>query len=236
MSDSLWILCGTAATIGFIHTVIGPDHYIPFIMMARAQGWSRVKTMLITVLCGIGHVGSSIVIGLIGIAFGTALHQIEGIESLRGEIAAWALIAFGILYGIWGLKQAYGKRAHAHEHHHPDGTVHSHEHHHLFGPAHAHAASHKTMTTWALFTVFVLGPCEPLIPLLMFPAATGSISSVALVSGVFGVVTIVTMAAMVAIVSEGVNRIRVNALERYMHAIAGAVIAMSGLMVQLLGI
>ena len=46
-----------ALYIGFFHTLIGPDHYLPFIVMARARRWSMFKTGWITVLCGIGHLG-----------------------------------------------------------------------------------------------------------------------------------------------------------------------------------
>jgi len=37
MSNELLILTGTAASIGFLHTVFGPDHYVPFVVMARAN-------------------------------------------------------------------------------------------------------------------------------------------------------------------------------------------------------
>jgi hypothetical protein len=41
MLGEIWILAGAAAGIGFIHTVIGPDHYLPFIVMAKARKWTR---------------------------------------------------------------------------------------------------------------------------------------------------------------------------------------------------
>ncbi len=63
------VLYLTAASIGFFHTLLGPDHYIPFIVISKARKWSMWKTNLITFLCGIGHVGSSILIGFIGILF-----------------------------------------------------------------------------------------------------------------------------------------------------------------------
>jgi hypothetical protein len=31
MDGSLLVLLGTAATIGFVHTALGPDHYLPFL-------------------------------------------------------------------------------------------------------------------------------------------------------------------------------------------------------------
>jgi len=33
-------LCATAAGVGVIHTLLGPDHYLPFAAMARAGDWS----------------------------------------------------------------------------------------------------------------------------------------------------------------------------------------------------
>ncbi|PLX33300.1 MAG: hypothetical protein C0600_00705 [Ignavibacteria bacterium] len=235
MNESIWILTGTAASIGFIHTIIGPDHYLPFIMMSQAQKWSRAKTMMVTLLCGIGHVLSSVVLGFIGIAAGVALQRLELIESVRGEWAAWILIVFGLLYALWGVKVAMKGRTHAHQHVHGDGEVHEHAHTHILGSGHK-KSHHRTMTTWALFTIFVLGPCEPLIPLLMFPAAEQSTMGVIMVSSVFGIVTIVTMLGMVALLSAGINRLPMKALERWTHAIAGGIIACSGLAIQVLGL
>ncbi len=70
MSNELLILIAAAASIGFFHTLFGPDHYLPFIVMSRSGKWSLRKTTLITVVCGIGQVFSSVLLGLIGIALG----------------------------------------------------------------------------------------------------------------------------------------------------------------------
>ena len=236
MSEGLWLLSGTAASIGFIHTIIGPDHYVPFIMMAQAQKWSRMKTMWVTFLCGIGHVLSSVLLGFVGIALGVTLHRLELIESVRGELAAWALISFGLLYAAWGVRRALKDRAHEHAHQHEDGTEHSHSHTHLLSGVAHRRSHHRVMTTWALFTVFVLGPCEPLIPLLMFPAAQESMLGIAVVSTVFGLVTIATMMGMVLLVSAGLHRLPMQSLERWTHAMAGGIIACSGLAIQFLGL
>ena len=79
MSPELNILILTAVSIGFIHTLIGPDHYLPFIMMSKARGWSIGKTIWITLACGIGHVFSSVVIGVLGIGLGLAVGKREAI-------------------------------------------------------------------------------------------------------------------------------------------------------------
>jgi len=69
------VLYLTAASIGFFHTLLGPDHYLPFIVISKARKWSLLKTNLVTLVCGIGHVASSVVIGFIGILFGIAVIQ-----------------------------------------------------------------------------------------------------------------------------------------------------------------
>lgn len=54
------------------------------------------KMSWITVLSGLGHVGSTDLLGIIGIAFGIEISKIEGIEDVRGDLAAWAFIIFGV--------------------------------------------------------------------------------------------------------------------------------------------
>jgi len=236
MSNELAILTATAASIGFFHTLFGPDHYLPFIVMAKANGWSKIKTVWITFLCGIGHVASSIVLGILGIALGIAVTQLEGFEAFRGNIAAWLLIGFGFVYFIWGLRNAIKNNPHKHLHIHEDGDSHEHEHVHSDSHAHVHTKEKKSLTPWVLFTVFVLGPCEPLIPILMYPAAKSSLGGVILVTSVFGFVTIATMLSVVLITLFGINFLPTKALERYIHAIAGATILLSGISIQFLGL
>lgn len=235
MTHDLWLLTVTAASVGFIHTLIGPDHYIPFVMMSQAGKWSRPKTFLVTILCGLGHVLSSVTLGSIGIAFGVALRHLQIIESVRGDVAAWALTSFGLVYMVWGLRRAHRNKPHAHVHLHTDGTAHLHAHAHVDEHAHPHEAK-SVMTAWALFTVFVLGPCEPLIPILMYPAARDSVAGLVWIAAIFGLITIGTMTGMVFLMLEGISFIPVKPLERYTHALAGGVIALTGLLIRVLGL
>ncbi len=225
-------LAGTAAVIGLTHTLMGPDHYVPFVAMSRAGRWSPSKTLVITILCGIGHVGSSIVLGFIGIAIGAALHKLEWIEGFRGDIAGWLLLGFGLAYMAWGIRRAIRNRPHTHLHAHSDGTVHAHTHVHSNAHAHVHAdAASPNLTPWILFTIFVFGPCEPLIPLIMYPAAKHSVLGVVLVASIFGLITIATMTAVVMAMTAGLTKIATHNLERYSHAAAGFAIAACGVAV-----
>lgn len=237
MSNELLILIIAAASIGFFHTLLGPDHYLPFIVMSRSRNWSLRKTSLVTVLCGIGHVLSSVLLGIIGIALGIAVSKLEAIESFRGSIAAWVLIAFGLVYFIWGMRRALRSKPHEHLHKHKDSFSHMHTHNHTEVHMHVHRKKGtKNITPWVLFTIFVFGPCEPLIPLLMYPAAKNSLLGVVLVTGLFSATTILTMLGIVLISTFGVNLIPMNRLERYTHAIAGATICLCGVSIQFLGL
>jgi sulfite exporter TauE/SafE len=237
MTSGLAILLVTAASIGFFHTLFGPDHYLPFIVMARARKWSLAKTAWITFLCGIGHIGSSVVLGIIGIAMGIAVKQLEVVESFRGNLAAWALIAFGLVYFVWGLRKAWRNKPHHHVHAHMDGNPHVHEHIHTEEHLHIHSRENAVnLTPWVLFTIFLFGPCEPLIPILMYPAAQDSIYGLVLVTVVFGSVTILTMLGVVLATTMGVALLPVKHLERYSHALAGATILLCGIAIQFLGL
>lgn len=237
MSSELLILLSAAASIGFFHTLLGPDHYLPFIVMNRAGKWSLRKTLSITALCGIGHVVSSILLGVIGIAMGIALSEVEAVESFRGGIAAWALIAFGLVYFVWGIRRALRNKPHKHLHVHGNGHNHVHTHTHTEEHVHIHEErSAGNFSPWILLTIFVLGPCEPLIPLLMYPAAKSSLTGLVLVTGVFSIVTIATMLSIVIVSTLGINFVPVKSLERYTHAFAGAAICLSGIAIQFLGL
>jgi sulfite exporter TauE/SafE len=236
MTAELSALIITAGSIGFLHTILGPDHYLPFIMMAWARKWSTVKTTLITFFCGVGHIASSVALGLIGVALGLAVKKLEFVESFRGNIAAWLLIAFGLAYLVWGLRQAYRKRPHVHSHIHISEDAHTHTHSHNEEHIHIHDKSPVSITPWVLFVVFVFGPCEPLIPLLMYPAAKNGWFEMTVVTCVFGTVTIGTMLVTVFLSLAGVNFLPLAGVQRFAHTIAGATILLCGLAIVFLGL
>jgi sulfite exporter TauE/SafE len=95
--------------------------------MSKARNWTTFRTITtITVLCGLGHEASSVIVGAI-----------------------------------------------------------------------EHKEQKANLTPWILFLVFVLGPCEPLIPILMYPAAQSSITGLVAVTLVFALTTSITMVSVV---------------------------------------
>lgn len=236
MSDAIPILAGTAAVIGLGHTLCGPDHYLPFIVLGKARGWTLARTLWITFLCGLGHVAGSVILGILGAVLGITLGKLEFFEAWRGNLAAQFLIIFGFTYCIWGIHRAVRNKPHSHAHAHEGSLVHAHEHVHTHEHTHPHGLSTRKVTPWVLFTIFVFGPCEPLIPLIMYPAAEYSMGGMLLVAGVFALATIGTMLTVVLVASWGISFINIAPWERFSHALAGAAIALSGLAIQFLGL
>jgi len=227
-------LLAAAVGVAVIHTLLGPDHYLPFVMLSRARKWSLARTLTVTLACGVGHVASSVVLGGIGVAAGLAIGRMEGMEGFRGDLAAWALVAFGLAYMLWGLRVGLRQR-HGLEPHEHDGHVHLHG---CGVGRHSHAGEGvgRDTTFWALFIVFVLGPCEPLIPLFMVPASRGEWGTAGGVAVVFGLVTVGVMLTVVALGWSGLARLKLGALERWTHALAGGTLAAAGLAVVFFGL
>ncbi len=235
MHEAWLYLIGTAMTVGFLHTLVGVDHTLPFVVLARANKWGLSKLLSVTALCGVAHVLSSVAIGAVGIGFGVAMDRIEWLEGVRGGLAAWLLIAFGLAYAVWGLVRAHRAKRHSHAHAHADGTVHHHDHDHRSEHLHAHGKG-ASLSVIGLFVVFVLGPCEVLIPMLMAPAFSHSWMVVVAVVAVFGASTLVTMLTIVTLGYYGMRWKGFDGMERHLHTISGAAIAASGLAIQVLGI
>jgi sulfite exporter TauE/SafE len=237
MTQELSLLLIVTISIAFIHTLAGPDHYLPFIVISKAKKWSLSKTAWFTALCGIGHVGSSVILGFIGIALGIAVGKLEFIEGVRGTIISWIFTAFGLIYLVWGIRHSMRNKPHQHTHFHSNGDMHIHEHTHQEEHLHIHENGDKiNLTPWILFTIFVFGPCEPLIPLVMYPAAKHNYAQLILVTVIFSAVTILTMLTLVIITSFGIELIPMKAMEKYNHALAGGAIFLCGMGMLFLGL
>jgi sulfite exporter TauE/SafE len=222
----------TAITISCLHTVTGPDHYVPFIALSKSKKWSVNKTIFWTLICGIGHVGSSVVLGLAGIAFGWSLSKLTWFENVRGGISGWAMLLLGLSYTAYAFIQLKQNRLHRHFDVYEDGSMYVFEHQH---EGVVYPQQKRRVTPWVMFIVFVLGPCEPLIPLLSFPAAQHSMHGIAILITVFTLFTLLTMVTMVLLGYYGISLFQTQKLEKYMNVIAGTTVSICGIGMLFLG-
>ena len=204
MLPSTTLFLGTTASLAIIHTFLGVDHTLPFVALARTREWSLTRTLFVTLLCGVGHVASSVVIGMVGIGLGITTESMLWLESIRGELYASLLLGFGFAYAA----RALWRRFHS--------------------PAPSQQRALHGVTPWASFIIFVLGPCEPLIPLMVVPGMQGDWLGVAAVIGVFGLLTIAVMMATVAAAYRGVGFITSYGFWPHGDVAAGLVVAASG--------
>ena len=229
------LLLLSAASLGIIHTLLGPDHYLPFIVLSKARQWTRPKTLWITFISGVGHVTGSVILGLIGIGMGISLSKLEAIEASRGNLVGWMLIAFGLLYTAYGIYKYVRRGAHWHlpAFLRPKSIRHKHLH---LDVKELEKDDAGRLTPWILFLIFVFGPCEVLIPMLIYPAANQSGLGVFLVALVFGIATVGTMMLVVFLGYQGLSLVRFRGREHQLHLFAGVVILLAGAGMQFMGL
>ena len=208
------VLLTSAVSVAFFHS-LAPDHWLPFVALAKASGWPMRRLAWVTTLAGIGHVVSSLVLGFVGLWAGLVIHHLEGAEAGRGHVGIWLLIGFGVAYALWGFKHA--------QHPHPHISVEE------------AVKAYAVRRMWMLFAIFVFGPCEPLIP-LMFVASRQGLSMVWAISAVFSVVTIAMVVGQSCLSYAGARLIEAPWMSRYAHMLAGLVIVLTAVAVMLLGV
>ena len=105
--------------------------------------------------------------------------------------------------------------------------------------SHLHAAKEDAKFTYmpiALFMIFIFGPCEPLIPLLMFSAESYGVLTTLSLIGVFTSVTLGVMLGMVLLLSKGLDYVPANAMTRFSHALSGGTIGLCGAAILAFGV
>ncbi|RME71319.1 MAG: hypothetical protein D6781_04475 [Verrucomicrobia bacterium] len=209
--QSVHLLAVTAVGVGLLHTIIGIDHTIPFVALGRARRWTLRRTLGLTAVCGIGHVAASLGIAVIGIFAGAAMEDLQWFDAMRGGLAAWALIVFGCTYAVWG----WVRRKRPHTHVEEDDALAS-----------------WSVGRWGLLIAFVLGPCEPLVPLLIVPGLESGWGAAMFVAVVFSISTLAAMLGVVTLGCYGLKSIRGGLAIHHADVLAGIAIAASGVAIK----
>lgn len=223
----------TGFVVAFLHAAI-PTHWLPFVLVAKARGWSRAKALAIVATAGMGHVGLTSLIGLVIAWFGFQLEESIG--------HAFPIVTGGLLFAIaayYGWRQWTGRGV---CHHHPPGSKHEaskacsdHEHAH----EHTHWDEELKDTPlvkpdrgdWAavsgLFVMLTLSPCEGFLPIYLSGVQWGwtgfVVLSVILAFGAVGSMTLLTWLTLV-----GSERLRVERFERFEAGMLAVLFAVLG--------
>lgn len=186
--------------IAFSHTIIGVDHYLPFIFLSKANNWSFSKTILLTLFCGLIHI-----ISALGISYCAKYMYLPFLStSFRSSIVGWLFISFGLIYLLISIKKSLKDKYKI-----------------------EYLINKKTIYTM-LFTVFLVGPCEPLIPIVLLPSLQGNTNLIIISVLTFSITTIFTMILSVAISLQGINMVFKAIPVRLMNIIAGLILIFCG--------
>ncbi|WKS95097.1 urease accessory protein UreH domain-containing protein [Riemerella columbina] len=225
MDTTLWALVITAVSISFIYTASGPDHYLLLIVLSRSKQWSQSKTIFWVVLCGFGHILSSVILGLIGVFLGWQLDKISWFQGIQGHFSGWVLLIFGVGYLLYAIVQAYRNKPHKHfDVMGEDIYVYEHNHGEMVMPQ-----NRVKVTPLVLFAIFVMGPSEPLIPLLFYSGTKHSVTEIIVLITAFTLTTVLTILVMGLLGRYGYTLVQSDKIERYMNVISGAVVTLCGI-------
>lgn len=98
-----------AASAGVVHTLVGPDHYVPIVAVGKERGWSARRLVAATAALGLAHCLVSVVLVVVLVAFLGAVSP-SWLDGL-GQLAAWLLIASGAVFAVAAWRHRTAKPA-----------------------------------------------------------------------------------------------------------------------------
>ncbi len=239
LSTALATVATTGFTVAFFHAAI-PTHWLPFVLVARARQWSRGKTLLVTVFAGLGHILLTTLLGLIIAWFGFKID--EHLGRAFPWIAGGLLLAIGGYY-FWRQSRGTGICHHTvvGSHHHADehcgeepAQEHGHGHSHWEDELKDSALVSERSGDWAaisgLFVMLTLSPCEGFLPVYLSGVQFGWTGFFVL-SGILAVATLLGMLLFTSLTLVGMEKLKLQRLERYEAGLLGALFTLLGVIV-----
>lgn len=205
----LSVLGGGFAT-AFLHAAL-PTHWLPFVIVGRAQRWSLGRVLAAVTTAGLAHIAVTALVGGLIVVAGLALDRWIG--GLLPYLSAILLFAFGGFYLVRALIQgpqtAGGPQLDL-----PDPS-----------------ASHAT-AFWGLVMVMAISPGEVLLPVYLSQAQQG-LAVLAALTVVFAVGTVLGMILFTVAARAGWSVLRLERWARYEGAVLGLALIAIGLLVVL---
>ncbi len=201
-------LLGGGFAAAFLHAAL-PTHWLPFVLVGRAQGWTTARTLGAVVLAGLAHIGTTAVVGGLIVAAGLALDQ--WLSGFLPHLSAALLFVFGAFY----LAKAWLKR-----------------------PALAGGPTLETpeprvsdrAALLGLVALLALSPGEVLLPIYLSSAEEG-LGVLAALTLAFALGTVIGMALFTGLASAGASILRLERWARYEGAVLGIALIAIGLLV-----
>lgn len=204
-----------AFLLSIVHASI-PNHWIPLVVLSKAEKWNEKITLGITALSGLAHTLSTIIIGII---VGFLGYKLSGSYSfIVGVIAPSLLILLGTIYLVLNIKE--NKNHHRH--------LHSHEIH--IDDINPEGIRKKTTAAIVLTLVISMffSPCLE-IEAYFFVAGKLGWEGIIVVSVIYTFITIAGMLLLVWLGMKGVRKIKSHFLEHHEKTITGVLLIVLGI-------
>ena len=193
----------TGFAVAFLHAAL-PTHWLPFVLVGRAQKWSTGRTLGVTLLAGLGHAGLTIALGLGLVVAGLAL------EPRLGGLFHW--VVGGLMVAVGLFYMARGR------------------HNHAVPEAGRRTYASDRAAIVALVTLLTLSPCEAFLPYYLAGMQHGWQAFLVL-SGVLMAATSAGMLIFTSLSLAGFKRLGLQWVERYEETILGMALVLVGLAV-----
>jgi nickel/cobalt transporter (NicO) family protein len=192
-----------------IHALI-PNHWLPLIAVGKTEKWTQPQTLWATVITGVAHTLSTIIIGFV---VGLIGYKLSTKYALISEtIAPAILVGLGMIYIALDFR--------------------SHHHHHNIKPIVNDRNKNKSRWVAILTSLSVAMFMTPCIEIEAYYFQAGTIGwiGIFIVSAVYLITTLVVMLFLVSLGMKGVNTFTSDLLEHHEKGITGAVLVALGLL------
>lgn len=206
-------LLGGGFITAFLHAVL-PTHWLPFVLVGRAQGWGMMRTLGVVIAAGLAHIASTALAGGLIVVAGLALER--WIQGLLPYVSAAFLLMFGLFY----LARATLSRPAAAG---PAGGG-------VSGPTEP-VVTHGAAAL-GLVAMMTLSPGEVLLPFYLSSAAEG-LPVLAALTLTFAAGTIGGMAVFTLLANAGASLLKLERWARYEGAVLGVALIALGLLLVL---
>jgi ABC-type nickel/cobalt efflux system permease component RcnA len=225
------LLLLTAAATAAFHTLI-PDHWLPFVLVGRARGWSARTTAAVSGFSAVVHTSLSVALGFLALRLGRTAAAAIGERLERGS--GILLVVFGAVYALWAWRKG--------GHFHPGGALFhaadekdrcdgdegsvasEHLHYHADGAWIAEDAGKGAIP---LALIVGLNPCILVLPVMVATAEAGA-GTLALVTAAYALTTVALMVGFSVAGVSGARRLPFPAAARHMETASGVLIALCG--------
>ena len=195
--------------LSVVHALI-PNHWIPLIAIGKAENWTNRETVTATIIAGLAHILSTVIVGII-VGF-AGLKLAENYETITTLVAPLILILIGLIYIIIDLARL-------------------HKHNHSVSKPVKSTKSNKSRLTLILSISIAMffSPCIEL-EAFFFQAGTIGWTGVIIVSVIYTITTVSIMTILVSLGLKGINKLEWHFLEHHEKIVTGIVLVVLGIL------